>query len=450
MSQRGSGTIVARATPPGRGGLAVIRLSGPAVRLIATQLLGTLPAPRVACLTAFGGADGQPIDTGIALFFPGPASFTGEDVLELHAHGSPIVCELLVGRALELGARLAEPGEFTERAFLNDKLDLSQAEAIADLIDAGTAAAARAAVRSLRGDFSAAILRLNDQLTDLRVWVEAALDFPDEDIDFLGDAELRGRLDEVASAFRELERVAIQGCILRDGAQVVLTGRPNAGKSSILNVLAGYAAAIVTEVPGTTRDPVRESLDLDGLPVHVVDTAGLHDSQDLVEQEGVRRARSQLASADLALVIVDARRERTDVVEALRAELPRGLPHVTVRNKIDLTGEPPGPLGGDPDVLNVSARTGQGISELRARIKSAVGFEGAGEGTLTARQRHVDSLRRAQRHFELARDRLSEDRAGELMADELVQAQNALAEITGEFTSEDLLGRIFASFCIGK
>ena len=420
------------------------------MRLIAEQLLGALPAPRAACLTAFGGADGQPIDTGIALFFPGPASFTGEDVLELHAHGSPIVSELLVTRALELGARLAEPGEFTERAFLNDKLDLSQAEAIADLIDAGTAAAARAAVRSLRGDFSAAILSLNEQLTDLRVWVEAALDFPDEDIDFLGDAELRRRLDALASAFRKLERVAVQGCILRDGAQVVLTGRPNAGKSSILNALAGYAAAIVTEVPGTTRDPVRESLDLDGLPVHIVDTAGLHDAQDLVEQEGMRRTRSQLASADLALIIVDARSERPEVVDALRAELPRGLPHVTVRNKIDLTGEPAGPVGGDADVLNVSARTGRGISELRARIKSAVGFEGVGEGTLTARQRHVDSLGRAQRHFELARDRLREDRAGELMADELVQAQNALAEITGEFTSEDLLGRIFASFCIGK
>ncbi len=450
MSGRGFGTIVARATPPGRGGLAVIRVSGPAVRQIASGLLGTLPAPRAACLRHFRGADGQPIDQGIALFFPGPASFTGEDVLELHAHGSPIVCELLTARALELGARLAEPGEFTERAFLNDKLDLSQAEAIADLIDAGTAAAARAAVRSLRGDFSAAIMRLDQQLKDLRVWVEAALDFPDEDIDFLGDEQLRRRLEAVASAFRELERLAVQGCILREGAQVVLTGRPNAGKSSILNALAGYAAAIVTEVPGTTRDPVRESLDLDGLPVHIVDTAGLRDSEDRVEQEGVRRARTQLASADLALLIVDATSQQTAAVETLIAELPRGLRQVIVRNKVDLTGETPGQVGSDPDLINVSALTGEGIGELRTRIKASVGFAGAGEGTLTARQRHVDSLRRAEQHFVLACERLSEDRAGELMAEELLQAQNALAEITGEYTSEDLLGRIFAAFCIGK
>ncbi len=446
---RAADTIVARATPAGRGGVAIIRISGPAVSELAGRLIGELPPPRHATLAAFRGADGEPIDLGLALFFPAPHSFTGDDVLELHAHGGPVVTELLVQRALELGARLARPGEFTERAFLNDKLDLAQAEAIADLIDASSRAAARAAQRSLRGEFSAAVLALNEQVTELRTWVEAAIDFPDEDIDLLGSEELTGRLAGVASAFDELERTVRQGCLLREGLRVVIAGRANAGKSSLLNRLAGYDAAIVTAVPGTTRDVVREHLDVDGLPVHVIDTAGLRETGDAVEQEGVRRARAELAAADHALVIVDASGPFAGDVEALLAELPPGLGRTIVRNKVDLTGEAAGAAAGG-EVVNISALTGAGLEELRRRIRDVAGFEPAGEGMVTARRRHLESLQAARRHFEAARRELGERQAGELMAEELLQVQNRLAEITGEFTSDDLLGKIFSSFCIGK
>ncbi len=443
-------TIVARATPPGRGGISIIRISGPDVRRIAEQLAGCVPAPRMATVKEFCDASGEAIDSGIVLFFPSPHSFTGEDIVELHGHGGPIVCDLLIERVLDLGARLAEPGEFSRRAFLNDKLDLSQAEAIADLIDSGSGTAARAAQRSLRGQFSDAVMALNQKVTDLRIHVEAAIDFPDEEIDFLTDAALAERLAGVDAAFGDLMDKARQGCLLRDGIHVVLAGRPNAGKSSVLNVLAGYDAAIVTEVPGTTRDLVREQIEIDGLPVHIVDTAGLRDSTGAVEQEGIRRAREQLAEADHALVIIDAGVEQPGDTAELIKQFPINLALTLVRNKIDLTGDSPGHDSMDSNTVNVSALTGAGIDVLRQHIKSQVGYELGGEGTITARRRHLDRLSAARNHFERGREELLDHGAGELMAEELLQAQNALAEITGEFSSDDLLGEIFGSFCIGK
>ncbi|MEO8445823.1 MAG: tRNA uridine-5-carboxymethylaminomethyl(34) synthesis GTPase MnmE [Gammaproteobacteria bacterium] len=445
----GSSTIVARATPAGRGGVGIVRVSGPQVRAIADAVLGGCPEPRLATLLPFRDADGDTLDTGLALYFPAPHSYTGEDVLELQAHGGPVLLELLVERVLGLGARAARPGEFSERAFLNDKFDLLQAEAVADLIDAGSRAAARAAQRSLAGEFSAAILGLNEQVTALRMYVEAAIDFPEEELDFLGTDELRRRLDSVATEFTRIETTARQGALLRDGIHVVLAGRPNSGKSSLLNRLAGYDAAIVTDQPGTTRDLVREHLDIDGLPVHIVDTAGLRDTNDVVEREGVQRTRGQLALADLTLLVVDA--TDTTPIAALLAEVPPGVPLILVRNKIDLTGESPGPVAGtDPVVLRLSARTGAGLDDLRGLIKLTVGFSDPGEGTVLARQRHLDSIRRARVHFDAGREQLESNRAGELLAEELRAAQLALADITGEFSSDDLLGRIFASFCIGK
>jgi len=443
-------TIVARATPPGRGGIAVVRISGPKVRNVATKLIGRVPKPRHATTTRFVDAAGETIDSGIALFFPAPHSFTGEDVLELQGHGGLIVSEMLIESVLDLGARLAGPGEFARRAFLNDKLDLSQAEAIADLIDSGSKAAARAAHRSLNGQFSVAVMALNEKVTNFRVYVEAAIDFPDEEIDFLSNADITGYLEDIDTEFRRLDDTVRQGCLLRDGIVVVLAGRPNAGKSSLLNALAGYDAAIVTEIPGTTRDLVREHIELDGLPVYIVDTAGLRDSAEKVEQEGVRRARQQLADADHALIIVDANAEGPDGLNELLGQIPAGLSYTVVRNKIDLTGAAPGQDSSDANSVNVSALTGVGIDVLRQHIKQRVGFAADGEGTVTARRRHLDRLNEARIHFERGRSLLLEDRAGELMAEELLQVQNALAEISGEFTSDDLLGKIFGSFCIGK
>jgi tRNA modification GTPase len=445
-----SDTIVARATPPGRGGIAIIRLSGPDVPRMCKALVGRVPEPRMATVTEFYDANNEGIDSGIVLFFPTPHSFTGEDVLELHGHGGPVVCDLLLERVLGLGARLAEPGEFSRRAFLNDKLDLSQAEAIADLIDSGSRSAARAAQRSMRGLFSDGVMALNQKVTDLRMHVEAAIDFPDEDIDFLSDIALVDRLAEVDAAFGDLMDKVRQGCLLRDGIHVVLAGRPNAGKSSLLNALAGYDAAIVTAIPGTTRDLVREHIEIDGLPVHIVDTAGLRVSFGPAEQEGIRRARQQLGEADHALVVVDASVEKPEDTLELIDQLPADLAYTVVRNKIDLIVDSPGAASVDSDVLNVSALTGTGIDELRQHIKVQVSFESGGEGTITARRRHLDCLTDARAHFERGREELLDRKAGELMADELLQAQNALAEITGEFSSDDLLGKIFGSFCIGK
>ncbi len=447
--QAPSDTIVARATPAGRGGVGIVRVSGPLVGRIAAAVLGSCPAPRWATLLAFRDSDGQTLDTGLALYFPAPHSYTGEDVLELQAHGGPVLLDLLLARVVALGARLARPGEFSERAFLNDKLDLLQAEAVADLIAAGSQAAARAAQRSLSGEFSAAILGLNEQVTALRMYVEAAIDFPEEEIDFLGTDELRHRLDTVAGEFTRLEAAARQGRLLRDGIHVVIAGRPNSGKSSLLNRLAGYEAAIVTPQPGTTRDLVREHLEIDGLPVHIVDTAGLRETADAIEREGVQRTRGQLAVADLTLLVVDA--SDPGPMEPLLAEVPRGVPVILVRNKIDLTGESAGLAAEqEPGVVRLSALTGAGLDELRRAIKARAGFSDPGEGTVIARQRHLASIRRAREHFDAGREQLEMNRAGELLAEELRAAQLALAEITGEFTSDDLLGEIFGRFCIGK
>ncbi|MEE4184931.1 MAG: tRNA uridine-5-carboxymethylaminomethyl(34) synthesis GTPase MnmE [Gammaproteobacteria bacterium] len=443
-------TIVACATAAGRGGIAVVRVSGSQVSQIAAGMLGRLPPPRLAELMAFRDGGGSAIDTGLALYFPAPHSFTGEDVLELHAHGSPVVVEMLIERACELGARPARPGEFSSRAFLNDKLDLAQAEAIADLIDSASRTAARAAQRSLRGDFSATVLELNAQVTALRVHVEAALDFPEEEIDFLADAALHERVARLREQFAEVERTVRQGCLLRDGVTLVLAGRPNAGKSSLLNALAGYDAAIVTPVAGTTRDVVRETIELDGLRINLIDTAGLRTTADCVEEEGVRRAQAELARADHALIIVDSSSGTPADSAALLAELPSGLSLTWVQNKIDLSGLAPGWLSREPASLGVSARTGAGLDLLRGHLAECFGYNPVDEGAVTARRRHLQSLAAAQGHFAAAVACLTTNASGELMAEELLQVQNALAEITGQFSSDDLLGEIFASFCIGK
>jgi tRNA modification GTPase len=443
-------TIVARATPPGRGGISIVRLSGTETASIAEQLLGVIPVPRHATYAEFGGTADSAIDTGIALYFPAPHSFTGEDVLELQGHGSPIVTEMLVEKICSLGARLAEPGEFSRRAFLNDKLDLAQAEAIADLIDSSSQTAARAARRSMQGKFSQLVIALNEEVTALRVYVEAAMDFPEEEIDFLSDTALTTRLEAVRQNFSSVEHTVQQGCLLRDGVTVVLAGRPNAGKSSLLNVLAGYDAAIVTEIPGTTRDLVREQIEINGLPVHIIDTAGLRQSGDLVEAEGVRRAQQELSNADHALVILDAHSSDEADLQALLKELPNSLPYTVVRNKADLSDEAPGMSAQQNDTVCISALNGTGIDELRMHLQTALGYQPAAEGSVTARRRHLESLNKAQVHFAEACRVLNEESAGELMADELLQVQNELAEITGQFSSDDLLGRIFESFCIGK
>jgi tRNA modification GTPase len=441
-------TIAAIATPAGYGGVGMVRLSGPDVPAIARALLGTLPPARHAGLHDFRAEDGILIDTGLALYFPAPASFTGEDILELHGHGGPVVMDLLLQRVLELGARNARPGEFSERAFLNNKLDLAQAEAIADLIESGTAQAARAAVRSLRGEFSRQVHALLERLIELRGYVEAALDFPDEEIDFLAGNQIVERLIDLLQQFDAIHAAAHQGQLLRDGMTLVICGRPNAGKSSLLNVLAGYDAAIVTDIPGTTRDVLREHIQIEGLPLHVIDTAGLHDSPDQIEKHGMERTHRELGNADHALLVIDDQVGITTADTSILEALPAGVPHTPVYNKIDLSGRPPGPVEGT-DAVAISARTGAGIAALREHLKQCAGYTELPEGGFSARRRHLDALERA---MQAVREgiRLGREQAGELLAEELRQAQQALNEITGEFTSDDLLGRIFSDFCIGK
>lgn len=447
-------TIAAIATAAGRGGIGVVRVSGPLCASIAAGMLGsgTLPAPRRAQLRQFLDGQGNAIDAGLVLYFAAPHSYTGEDMLELHGHGGPVVLDLLLQRILELGARAAQPGEFTQRAFLNGKIDLAQAEAVADLIDSGSAQAARAAVRSLRGEFSAQVADLAERLLELRMWVEAAIDFPEEEIDFLADRSLLERMDAIAAQFDTLAGQARQGALLRDGLTVVIAGRPNAGKSSLLNRLAGYDAAIVTPVAGTTRDVLRERIEIDGLPVHVLDTAGLRDAPDLIEAEGIRRARAEIARADRVLFVIDS--TASDALTQLAtdlAALPADLPRTVICNKIDRCTVPPQlPDGIGADSVALSATTGQGMDALRAHLKACVGYATDGEGALSARRRHLDALRRARTHFDTARRLLIERHAGELVAQELTDAQRDLGEITGQVSSDDLLGRIFGSFCIGK
>lgn len=446
-------TIAAIATPPGHGGIGIVRISGPDTAAIARAALGQLPRPRWATCVAFRDGAGQTIDRGLALYFPAPHSYTGEHVLELHGHGGPAVLGLLLKRAFELGARPARPGEFSERAFLNGKLDLAQAEAVADLIASASESAARAAGRSLSGEFSARVHGLSEALIDLRLHIEAALDFPEEEIDFPADATLRERCRAVLEDSAELLARARQGRLLRDGLTVVLAGPPNAGKSSLLNALAQQDSAIVSPVPGTTRDVLREHIALDGLPLTLLDTAGLRDTADDVESEGVRRARAAAQQADRVLLLVDDSAVDEAQIAALAARLPPGITHTLVRNKIDLTGRAPGLIHeGDaaraPE-LAMSLKTGAGLTALREHLKAGAGYRAEAPGTFSARRRHVEAITRARALVEQAGARLA-SRQGELAAEELRQAHQALSEITGEFTPDDLLGRIFADFCVGK
>lgn len=445
-------TIVAAATPPGRGGVAVVRLSGPKAPEIAAVVATELPAPRRAALARFLDENGDPIDVGLVLFFPGPKSYTGEHVVEFHCHGGHMVVESLVARAIGLGARRAEAGEFTQRAYLNDKIDLAQAEAVADLIDAGSREAARAAMRSLQGEFSAMVQGLTEAVTELRAYVEAAIDFPEEEVDFLDDHELDARFAGVREHFAAVSRSAAQGRLLREGMTVVIAGRPNAGKSSLLNRLAGYDAAIVTPIPGTTRDIVRERIAIDGMPLHVLDTAGLRSSPDIVEAEGIRRATLEMARADRVLFVIDASDDPdAGAFAEERSRLPADVPVTLVFNKIDLAnGMPIADTLAGPQRLWISAHTGDGLEELRLHLKACMGYTTAESGTVSARVRHLDALGRAQKHVGAGEQLLRERRAGELVAEELRAAQEALGEITGVVTSDDLLGRIFSSFCIGK
>ncbi|MDX1594878.1 MAG: tRNA uridine-5-carboxymethylaminomethyl(34) synthesis GTPase MnmE [Gammaproteobacteria bacterium] len=444
-------TIAAVATPPGRGGVGIVRVSGPAVPELAAALLGDCPPPRHAVLRPFRDADGEPLDLGLALYFPAPASFTGEAVLELHGHGGPVVLDRVLRRVLALGARLARPGEFSERAFVNGKLDLAQAEAIADLIASGSDAAARSAMRSLQGAFSARVEALVERLTALRTYVEAAIDFPDEEIDFLSDGHVALGLAELAGELDGVNRAAERGRRLHDGLNVVIAGPPNAGKSSLLNRFAGQESAIVTEVPGTTRDLLREYVQLDGLPLHMVDTAGLRDSDDVIEREGMRRAREAVAQADRVLLVLDDSASRTGDASDWRAKLPGNVPVTVVRNKVDLSGTAPG-RAETPDgpEIRLSLKSGEGFGALREHLLEVSGYSGAEQGDFMARSRHLDALRRAGEAVVQARAQLAEHAAGELVAEELRLAQRALGEITGEVTSDALLGRIFAEFCIGK
>ncbi|MCK8515254.1 tRNA uridine-5-carboxymethylaminomethyl(34) synthesis GTPase MnmE [Methylonatrum kenyense] len=443
-------TICAIATPPGRGGIGVVRLSGPEAGRYASRVAGRLPEPRRAVFRQFTDAGGQSLDQGLLLWLPGPGSFTGEDVVEFHGHGGPVVLDRLMRRLTELGARPARPGEFSERAFLNGRLDLAQAEAIADLIAAGSEQGARAAMRSMSGEFSRRVTALLQALTELRVHVEAAIDFPEEEIDFLADGEVAAKLRAVRTELDVVLATARQGQILRDGMTVVIAGPPNAGKSSLLNQLAGSDSAIVTAIAGTTRDVLREQIQIDGMPLHIIDTAGLRDSDDPVEQEGVRRARQAMQSADRILLVVEDAVGVGLVEQASLADLPEDLPVTVVRNKIDLSGRVPGveEVAGKPEI-RLSALTGAGVDLLRQHLKQAIGFSG-GEDGFIARRRHLDALRRTAEHLSAAHEQLHAAAAGELMAEELRQAQQHLGAITGAFSSEDLLGEIFSSFCIGK
>ncbi|ABL98220.1 tRNA uridine-5-carboxymethylaminomethyl(34) synthesis GTPase MnmE [Shewanella amazonensis] len=449
-------TIVAQATAPGRGGVGIIRVSGKLASDVAHTLLGHLPKPRYADFCDFKAADGSVIDQGIALFFKGPNSFTGEDVLELQGHGGQVVMDMLIRAVLKVkGVRIARPGEFSEQAFMNDKLDLTQAEAIADLIDATSEQAAKSALHSLQGEFSTQVHTLVDKITNLRLYVEAAIDFPDEEVDFLSDGKIAAALYAIIDQLDEVQASAKQGSIIREGMKVVIAGRPNAGKSSLLNALAGKESAIVTDIAGTTRDVLREHIHLDGMPLHIIDTAGLRDTTDEVERIGIERAWSEIASADRVLFMVDgtdtAAVDPHEIWPDFIDRLPKAMGVTVVRNKADLTGEP---LEATEEqgysVYRISAKTGLGVDALKQHLKSLMGYQSNLEGGFIARRRHLEALEQASEHLQLGKVQLEVYLAGELLAEELRMAQQALSEITGEFTSDDLLGKIFSSFCIGK
>lgn len=440
--------IAAIATAPGRGGIGVVRVSGGDLAAFADRLAGMVPQPRQASLATFRAASGEAIDVGILIYFPAPRSFTGEDVLELHGHGGPVVMRQLLARCCELGARLAEPGEFSLRAFLNDKIDLAQAEAVADLIEASTAQAARSAVRSLSGEFSAAVHALVDQLVELRMLVEATLDFPAEELDPVADTDLLARLARLRGDLGALLQRARQGALLRTGLTVVLAGLPNVGKSSLLNRLAGEERAIVTDIAGTTRDALRETIQVEGIPLHIIDTAGLRDTDDPVERIGIERSWQEIGRADVVVQIVDARAGVTPADRQVAARLPSGVERLVVENKCDLAHVEAGRFEERGQVhLRLSAKTGEGMTLLHDELLRVAGWQDCQEGVVLARQRHLDALNETAVRLTAAADEVGRL---ELAAEELRLAQQALASITGEFTADDLLGEIFGRFCIGK
>jgi tRNA modification GTPase len=441
--------IAAIATPPGRGGVGIVRVSGPDLAAFSRAITGGVPAPRLATRTYFIDGAGQPIDDGIALYFPSPASYTGEDVLELQGHGGPVVMQMLLKRCLQLGARVAEPGEFTRRAFLNDKLDLAQAESVADIIEAATETAARCAMRSLRGDFSVAVAELMDQLVELRMLVEATLDFPEEEIDNLDRCDVGARLERLRLALGQALERGRQGSVLRSGLQVVLAGRPNVGKSSLLNRLAGEDLAIVTPIPGTTRDTIRQVIEIKGLPLNIIDTAGLRETSDEVEKMGIARTWEALAQADVLMLIVEAETGLTAEDDALLARLPDGPRLLVVHNKIDLSGHLPGQFGAEAEQhhFHLSAKTGAGLEGLRQALLDIAGWQSGGEGVFLARERHMGALAAAKGHLAQASTNMGQ---AELLAEELRLAHSSLALVSGEFTPDDLLGEIFSRFCVGK
>ena len=449
-------TIVAQATAPGRGGIGILRVSGPLATEVAQAVLGKCPKPRMADYLPFKDADGTVLDQGIALYFKSPNSFTGEDVLELQGHGGQVVLDLLLKRILQIdGIRLARPGEFSEQAFLNDKLDLAQAEAIADLIDATSEQAARSALKSLQGEFSKKVNELVNSVIYLRTYVEASIDFPDEEIDFLADGKIEANLCGIINQLEDVRSEAKQGSILREGMKVVIAGRPNAGKSSLLNALAGREAAIVTDIAGTTRDVLREHIHIDGMPLHIIDTAGLRDATDEVERIGISRAWTEIEQADRIILMLDSSNPESADLSKVRSEflakLSTTLPVTIVRNKIDLNGEQASESEQDGyQIISLSAQTHDGIQLLREHLKQAMGFQTGMEGGFLARRRHLDALEKAAEHLQIGLVQLTEFHAGELLAEELRLVQTHLSEITGEFTSDDLLGNIFSSFCIGK
>lgn len=455
LGQLHTDTIVAIATPPGRGGVGIIRVSGPKSQEIANAIVGFVPKPRYANYCPFKDQNQQTIDEGLALYFEGPNSFTGEDVLELQGHGGPVVLDFVLKRCIELGARTARPGEFSERAFLNDKMDLTQAEAIADLIDSASEQAARCAVRSLQGAFSQRIHELVNSLIQLRIYVEAAIDFPEEEIDFLSDGKVEKDLRSVMTNLSTVMQEANQGTLLREGMNVVIAGRPNAGKSSLLNALSGRDTAIVTHIAGTTRDVLREHIHIDGMPLHIIDTAGLRDAPDEVERIGIQRAWDEIEQADRVLLVVDGTETDAVAPHDIWPDFVDKLPHperiTVIRNKADLTGEASGLSTQEHcAVVRIAAKDGSGVQDLREHLKDIMGYNAASEGGFIARRRHIEALNQASSFLDNGLDQLLGASAGELLAEDLRMAQNALNEITGEFSSDDLLGKIFGSFCIGK
>lgn len=454
-------TIVAQATAPGKGGVGIIRVSGPLSKQVAETIAGKCPKPRYADYLTFKGLDNSILDQGIVLFFKGPNSFTGEDVVEFQGHGGPVVIDLLLKEITKIdGIRMARAGEFSERAFLNDKIDLAQAEAIADLIESTSEQAAKSALQSLQGEFSNKIHALVELMIQLRIYVEAAIDFPDEEIDFLSDGKVAGDLDHIIDSLETVKKQAQQGAIMREGMRVVIAGRPNAGKSSLLNALSGKDSAIVTDIAGTTRDVLKEHIHIDGMPLHIIDTAGLRESPDTVEQIGIERAWKEIVEADKVLLMVDATEHKgsDSVIDPMEIwpefmeRLPDSMPLTIVRNKIDLINETESQtqVSNDFPVISISAQQKIGVEELRQHLKTAMGFEGNSEGAFMARRRHLDALDNAYSHLLQGKEQLHSFIAGETLAEELRIAQQHLNEITGEFSSDDLLGRIFSSFCIGK